>query len=181
MGSRKLQGMATAIHNTTLHMVNSEMKSNNWGLEETLGAIGFPMYFAFDKAGNLAVIGCPFPIIPIQEHQAILTDVRKQLISNGFEFYAFATQNCIYAVENTDKHFSEHTEDEITSGKRMIATQICDIDSKETALITDFKGEDGGFVEDNDSVKGQQPNHILWASATNCPITWEQLNNAQVQ
>ena len=180
MGS-KLRGMATTIHNTTLHMVHAEMESNNWGLEETLGAIGFPMYFAFDKAGNLAVIGCPFPIIPIEEHQAILTDVRKQLISNGFDFYAFATQNCIYAIESTeDRHWESHSVEEIEKGKRMIATQICDIDSKETALITDFQG-DGGFVEDNPSVKGQAPNHILWASATNCPITWEQLNNAQLQ
>jgi len=180
MGSRLLQKMATAIHNTTLTMINSEMESQNWGLEETLGSIGFPMYFAFDKTGSLAVIGCPFAIIPIEQHQAILTDVRKQLISNGFDFHAFATQNCIYAVESTeDRHWENHSEDEITSGKRMIATQICDIDSNETALITDFQGEDGGFVEDNDSVKGQAPNHILWASATGCPITWEQLNNAQ--
>ena len=180
MGSKKLQEMATAIHNTTLHMVNVEMESNNWCLEETLSNIGFPMYFAFDKSGNLAVINCPFHSIPIEEHQSILTDVRKQLIGNGFQFYAFATQNCIYAIKNTDKHFSEYTQDEITSGKRMIATQICDIDSKEKALITDFKGKNGGFIE-SDSVKSQAPNHILWASTTGCPITWEQLNNAQVQ
>ena len=179
MGST-IQDMASAIHTTTLTMINSEMASNDWSLEETIGAVGFPMYFAFDKTGNLAVIGCPFPIIPIENHQEILADVRKQLIDNGFDFFAFATQNCIMAIESTeDRHWESHSAEEISKGKRMIATQICDIDSNEKALITDFQGENGGFIEDNESVKGQAPNHILWASATGCPVTWEQLNSAQ--
>ena len=179
MGSTT-EEMAKTIHKTTLSMVDSEMASNGWGLEETLNTIGFPMYFAFDKAGNLAVIGCPFYNIPMEHHQEILQDVRKQLIGNGFDFYAFATQNCIMAIESTaDRHWENHTAEEIMGGKRMIATQICDINSNEKALITDFQGKDGGWIDGNDSVKGQAPNHILWASTTGCNITWEQLNSAQ--
>ena len=179
MGTSTKEGMATTIHNTTLTMTNIEMDNNNWELEETLSNIGFPMYFAFDRTGNLAVIGFPFCTVPTDTHQAILHDVKRQLVSDGFDFFAFGTQDCIYAVENTgNKHWKEHTEKEVVSGKRMLMTQICDIEGNDVALCTDFKGQEGGFIKDNESVTGSEPHHIIWASATDCHVTYQDLNTA---
>ena len=168
--------MASSIHTTTLAATALEMDTNGWSLDQTLASMGFPMYFAFDDQGGLAIIGGDFHSIPTENHQQILLDIRRQLISKGFNLHAFVSQNCIYAVESNGQHHSSITREQASkSGKQMLMTQVCTVSGEDIALCTTFNNDEGGYCTNNDSVKESEQHHILWGAATDCSVTFQDM------